>query len=578
MSVTIPRPEYPRPHLVRSRWLNLNGVWELDFDDEDRGRREGWSHQHPLSRRIVVPFSFEAPLSGIGDTAAHPIVWYRREVEIPDDLVGGGLLLHIGACDFVTTIWVNGGVASTHRGGYSPITCEIHHLVRPGRNEIVIRAEDRPSWSQPRGKQIIGDAPVWIDYDRVTGIWQTVWLEPVPEVYIDDCWSSFDASSNSLTVFAQASGETAAALEVSLHLDGVEVARGRTWMQERREGQVRLLIAEPKLWSPQQPALYDIEIRLRDGATILDEVRSYAGLRCWRTQGRQILLNHEPFFFRGVLDQGYFPGGWYTAASDDDLRRDIELILAMGFNGARKHQKAEDPRWLYWADRLGLVVWSEMPSGRDFCPALIDDLSSEWLRLVRRDRMHPCIMAWVPFNESWGVDSIAGDVRQQEWVRALYHATRSLDPSRLVVGNDGWQHVCGDLWGLHCYVSRGADLQHAVQRVIDEPTAEILPTRQGALPGASVDTLPVLLTELGGLALTQADDSEAWGYDTAGDAAELEQRIRELVEALRGVRDLSGFVWTQLTDIQREVNGLLRFDRTPKVAPETLRRIFAAWS
>jgi beta-galactosidase/beta-glucuronidase len=575
MPTMIPRPEYPRPQMVRPRWLNLNGGWEFAFDDDDRGRREGWERGWSGSRRIVVPFSFEAALSGIGERAAHPVVWYRRVVDVPEDFVGGRLLLHVGACDFATTIWVNGAVAGTHRGGYTPMTCEIQALVRPGRNEIVVRVEDRPVWSQPRGKQIIGEAPVLIDYDRVTGIWQTVWLEPVPDLYVDDCWNAFDPATGALTLWAQTNRETAARLEVSVSLDGGEVARGWTWMQERREGHVRLMIPAPQLWSPQQPALYDVDVRVGDGDAVRDAVRTYAGLRQWRTQGRRVLLNGEPFMFRGVLDQGYFPGGWYTAPSDDDLRRDIELIRAMGFNGARNHQKAEDPRWLYWADRLGLAVWSEMPSGRDFCPALVGDLTAEWLQIVRRDRMHPCIMAWVPFNESWGVDGIASDQRQQEWVRALYHASRSMDPTRLVIGNDGWQHVIGDLWGVHCYLSSGSALERALKRVLDEPTTELIPARQAALAGVDVGNVPVLLTEFGGLACAQPGSSaEAWGYDTAADAADLERRIGDLVGVVRAIPAFGGFVWTQLTDVQQEVNGLLRFDRTPKLPMETLRRLF----
>ncbi|HVM95091.1 MAG TPA: glycoside hydrolase family 2 TIM barrel-domain containing protein, partial [Candidatus Acidoferrales bacterium] len=557
--MNLPRPEYPRPERVRQRWLNLNGEWEFDFDDDDRGLQEGWQAGQTLRRRIIVPFSFESALSGVDDRKAHPVVWYRRSVDIPADFLSQRLLLHVGACDFETTVWINSAFSGAHRGGYSPQQYEIQSLARPGRNEIVLRVVDRPSWAQPRGKQIIGDAPVLIDYDRVTGIWQSVWLEPVPDLYVDDCWSAFDLADGTLTVLAQANRETGAQLEVSVAFAGKELATGRSWMQDRREGHVRLQIPTPQLWSPTHPVLYDVEVRWRDGDRILDEVQSYAGLREWRSDGRRILLNGEPFVFRGVLDQGYFPGGWYTAPNDDDLRRDVELILAMGFNGARKHQKAEDPRWLYWADRLGLVVWSEMPSGRDFCPALLADLTHEWLEIVRRDRMHPSIMTWVPLNESWGVDGLASDLRQQEWVRALYHATRSLDPTRLVVGNDGWQHVVGDIWGIHLYLSNPSDLVTALRLVLSHPSTEVIPQRQAALPGIDVTSLPVMLTEFGGLACRAADESgDSWGYDTMADAQQLERRIAELLEAVGRVTELSGFVWTQFADVQQEVNGLLR--------------------
>jgi beta-galactosidase/beta-glucuronidase len=578
--MTPPRPEYPRPERVRPQWLNLNGEWEFAFDDDDRGLRDGWPSGRPLPQRITVPFCFESPLSGIDQRTAHSIVWYRRCTEIPAEYRGQRLLLHVGACDFATTVWVNGCFAGTHRGGYAPFECEIQSFLRSGANEIVLRVADPISWAQPRGKQIIGDRPVLIDYDRVTGIWQSVWLEPVPDLYVDDCWNVFDLAAGTLTVWAQASRGTAAQLEVIVRLDGNEVASGRSWMQDRREGHVRLRIASPQLWSPLRPTLYDVVVRWRDGDTILDEVRTYAGLREWRADGRRVLLNGEPFVFRGVLDQGYFPGGWYTAASDGDLRRDIELILSMGFNGARKHQKAEDPRWLYWADRLGLVVWSEMPSGRDFCPALVDDLTREWLEIVRRDRMHPSIMAWVPLNESWGVDAVGEDARQQSWVKALYHATKTADPTRLVVGNDGWQHVEGDIWGLHLYLSAAADLEAALRLILSKPATEVIPQRQGAVSGGDVSHLPIMLTEFGGLACRTdhqaSEPGDAWGYDTMSDVVQLEVRIGELLAAVRAVTEVSGFVWTQLTDVQQEANGLLRFDRSPKVPIERLRALFAA--
>jgi hypothetical protein len=290
------------------------------------------------------------------------------------------------------------------------------------------------------------------------------------------------------------------------------------------------------------------------------------------------LLNGEAFYFRAVLDQGYFPGGWYTAPADADLRRDIELIKALGFNGARKHQKAEDPRWLAWADRLGLVVWAEMGNGREFSAAHVEDFTREWAAVVRRDRMHPSIMAWVPLNESWGVDGVAHSRRQREWVQALYHLTHTLDGTRPVVANDGWQFFTGDVWGIHNYIPEGAALAEALQLVLSEPTRELVPGRAAALPGADVTGVPVMLTEFGGIAFRDPsaapDASDAWGYDTVRDAPQFEERLRALVRAVQGQPAFSGFVWTQLTDVQQEINGLLSFDRTPKLPLATYRAIF----
>jgi hypothetical protein len=334
----------------------------------------------------------------------------------------------------------------------------------------------------------------------------------------------------------------------------------------------------PRRWSPSDPALYDITLALREGETTVDLVQTYAGLREFSRRGRTLLLNGEPFAVCGVLDQGYFPGGWYTAASDADLRRDIELMQAMGFTAARKHQKAEDPRWLYWADRLGFLVWGEIGNGRDFCALHVADFTREWLELVRRDRMHPSIMAWVPLNESWGVDAVDRDARQQDWVRALYHLTKGLDPTRFVVANDGWQHLTGDLWGVHSYLPDGTALVEHLRTVLAEPTTELIPGRQAALPGADVRDVPVLLTEFGGVSFRDpsrpAEFPDAWGYDLVNDADEFSRRLAALVQAVRALSELSGFVWTQLTDVQQETNGLLYFDRTPKLPLARLREIF----
>jgi beta-galactosidase/beta-glucuronidase len=577
--MTLPRQPYPRPHRVRPRWLNLNGWWEFAFDDDDRGLRDGWPFGKRFPLRIQVPFTFEAPLSGIGERAAHPVVWYRRDVNIPQAFCAARLLLHIGACDYAACVWVNGHAVGAHRGGYTPVTCEIHDAVRPGHNEIVIRVEDRPLWSQPRGKQIVGDAPAWIDYDRVTGIWQTVWLEPVPDTYITDVWSDFSLADGRLQVEVETNHPFAGEAEVVLGRDDAECGRQRAYMQERRQRRLSLHVRAPRLWTPDDPVLYDLTVTLRDGSAVTDLVSSYAGLRQFTARGRSLLLNGSPFYLRGVLDQGYFPDGWYTAASDDDLRRDIELIKTMGFNAARKHQKVEDPRWLYWADRLGLVVWGEMANGRDACDAHVAALTREWLEVVRRDRMHPCIMTWVPINESWGVDAVSRDAGQQASVQALYHLTKSLDPSRLTVANDGWEFFVGDLWGVHCYVTEAAALADHLERLLAAPTTEVAPGRPAALPGAAVQHVPVILSECGGLTLRAPDrppPPDAWGYATMPDAGAFARRLRNLMDAIQGEGALSGFVWTQLTDVQQEANGLLYFDRTPKLPLAALRDIFAA--
>ena len=574
----IPRPEYPRPHLVRPQWMNLNGPWQFAFDDADRGLAEGWHTGRELPLRIVVPFCVEAPLSGIADRSIHPVIWYRRTFELPDAFLRQQLLLHIGACDFATQIWVNGRSAGTHRGGYTPITCAIRHLVHRGANELVIRVEDQPVWTQPRGKQIVGERPEWIDYDRVTGIWQTVWLEPVPATSITDVWTEFHLDDGRLTVHVTTDRACTADVHVQVAFAGAEVAQAGGALRGTCETRLTLAIPQARLWSPDDPALYDLTVTLRCDGEETETVRTYAGLREFRCEGRSLLLNGAPFYFRGVLDQGYFPGGWYTAGSDADLKRDVELIQALGFNGVRKHQKLEDPRWLAWADRLGLVVWSEIGSGRTFGAALMEDFTDEWMAAVRRDRMHPSIMAWVPLNESWGIDAVAHSEAQRQWVRALYHLTQALDGSRPVIANDGWQFVIGDLWGIHNYVPDAPFLAETLQRIAAQPTTEIVPGRSAALPGVDVGGIPMLLTEFGGIACGDPrvgqEAPDAWAYATAADPTDFGRRIGDLVTAIRSLPQFSGFVWTQLTDVQQERNGLLCFDRTPKLSLDTYRRLF----
>jgi hypothetical protein len=399
-------------------------------------------------------------------------------------------------------------------------------------------------------------------------------------------WTRFARAAGELRVHAALSAPWPGDLEAELlDAEGRVVASGRRTAFARPEAALTLRVPSPRPWSPEDPHLYGLRVRLLDGERPHDEVASYAGLREVATDAGRILLNGEPRFLRGVLDQGYFPGGWYAAASDADLRRDVELTKAMGFDCARKHQKAEDPRWLHWADRLGLLVWAEMPSGRDFTSELATALAHEWMELVRRDRGHPCVIAWVPFNESWGVWRQAERREERALVEGVVGLTRALDPTRLVVGNDGWEYAAGDLFTLHLYEGE-SEVAARLAALVADPHADVLPAgqplgrRAGALPGADPRGLPVLLTECGGigaLAPGAEPPDGAFAYGAlAADAAELEARIRRVAAVVNDCPQLAGFVWTQLTDVQQEVNGLLAFDRTPKLPLATLREIFSA--
>ncbi len=586
----MPRPEYPRPELRRPRWLCLNGSWELELDDADVGLATGWHSGRAFSRKIVVPYPLEAQLSGVGDAGPHPVCWVRRLFSLPPELAQGRVVLRIGACDHAARVFVNGREAGVHRGGYSPIAFDVAHLLRRGENELVVRVEDRESWAQPRGKQIVGRVGTGVDYDGVTGIWQTVWLEPLPEICVESVWWRFSLERRELAVHVAFGAARDVALfdgelEVALFDDARELARARAAGMGRTEARLVLPVPDAALWSPAAPALHRLEVRLlRDGRE-LDRAESDVGLREVSWHDGVLRLNGDPLFLRGLLDQGYFPGGWYAAASDADLRRDIELVQAMGFNMVRKHQKAEDPRFLHWADRLGLLVWAELPSGRDFTTHLVTSLADEWAALVRRDRMHPSIVGWVPMNESWGVWQQASRPEQRALVEALTALTRALDPSRPVLGNDGWEWSAGDVRGIHSYADSGEALVRHVRAILADPQAEVLAAGEllgpklGVLPGADPSGCPVVLSECGGVGYV-APDAPAperalfvYGRLPASEA-ELEARLRDLAAGIGACPGLSGFVWTQFCDVQQERNGLLDFERRPKLPLERLRQIF----
>ena len=574
-----PRAEYPRPILVRNQWQSLNGPWSFRVDPDNRGLTDAWfDGPWTDAQTITVPFSMESVASGIAEAEGAAVVWYQREV-IKSEVWHSRIVLRVGASDFLTRVFVNGQEVGQHRGGYASFGLDIEHALMPGRNRITIRVEDSLSWTQPRGKQA-GTARWPIDYDGVTGIWQSVWLEPLTSVSIESTAYSYHVAEQALSYKAFLSAQVDGEVSVEV-LDGDRVIASDTVQTAgRAEIRTTLFIEDPILWSPEQPHLYEVRLTLLNRATgERDEATSYAGLREVSVTDGQLCLNGDPLYLRGVLDQGYFPEGWYTATTDEALRRDVELTLAMGFNCARKHQKAEDPRYLYWADKLGLMVWAEMPSGRVFSTELIESLTMEWMELIKRDRANPSIIAWVPFNESWGVWHQSERPEQRAFVDAVTSLTRALDDSRVVVGNDGWEYSSGDLWTLHLY-NENSDISSRLAALIEDPHSSVTNEfggrdRAGALPSADVGGLPILLTEFGGIGMGSFSE-EDFSYGNLAETPEaLETRMRTIMMDIRSLEALQGFVWTQLTDVQQEINGLVYFDRQPKLPLAVLHDIFS---
>jgi beta-galactosidase/beta-glucuronidase len=537
VSATAPRPEYPRPQLQRASWQSLNGRWRFGF-----GATE--------DRDIVVPFTFEAPLSGIGrGREVHEQVRYRRTFTVPRAWRGRRVLLHFGAVDHEAVVRVNGRIAGSHRGGYEPFSFDITDLLRPGADtrqtlQVLARDPAGPEATQPLGKQ---RAAGRIFYTRATGIWQSVWLEPVAADHVDDLRLRPDLDGGRLQVDAALARPAAGAeMRVVVRRRGAVVG-GATAAVSGSAASAVVAVPSPAPWSPASPALYDVDVRLvRDGRTV-DRAGSYTAFRTARVRDGRFELNGRPYVLRGVLDQGYWPDGVYTAPSDQALRRDVAMAKAYGFTLARKHVKVEDPRWYWWADRLGLLVAQDMPSSRDVrTPAAEQQFTQEWDAMLRTLDGHPSVVMWIAFNENWGRPSAA-------FQSAIVDRGRALDGTRPVVDASGsMRRENSDLVDFHDY---GEDLaRYQLQQ----------PSRAR------------WIGEYGGLTLRVP--GHIWGDGTgfrrlvrAPDG--LVREYRALTDQVNGAPGLSGFVYTQLYDVEGELNGLMTYDRLTKLPPERIAQV-----
>jgi beta-galactosidase/beta-glucuronidase len=575
---------YPRPQLVRHEWTPLNGRWDfaIDFDGVVSDPREvEWD------QTIVVPFAPETKASGIGNTELFRTTWYRRSFDVPGG-DGPTLLLHFGAVDYRATVWANGHLVGTHEGGYTPFACDITAAVAGSQTcELIVRADDDPAdLEKPRGKQdwLLHPHSIW--YPRSSGIWQTVWLERVPATRIERIRWTPNLERWEIGCSVWCAGRPAAGLRLHVRLTaGGTMIADDVYSVTADDTHRRIALSDPGiddsrnelLWSPARPQLIEAELRLEGpGGKVIDRVFSYTALRAIAVDGNRLVLNGRPCPLRLVLDQGYWPESGSTAPDDAALRRDVELAKAMGFNGVRKHQKIEDPRYLYWADHLGLLVWGEMPSAYRFTVDSVRRTTQEWMDVLRRDESHPCIIAWVPFNESWGVPNLPNNPAERHYVRGLYYLTKTLDPTRPVIGNDGWESVATDIIGIHDYDADAARLgrryraEEQLPRIFrrERPGGRTL-----VLDGKRHVHQPLVLTEFGGI--SSSSDPGDWGYVQVGSTQALRDRYTVLLETVHGLQVFAGFCYTQFADTYQEANGLLRADRTPKFPIE---EIYAATS
>jgi hypothetical protein len=490
--------------------------------------------------------------------------------------------------DYEARVWVNDVAVVEHRGGHTPFSADITDALKQDASmqRVTVRVEDDPfDLEKPRGKQDWRLEPHAIWYPRTTGIWQTVWLEQVPDPYVESLrWTpNLERWEIALHMFTGGVRDEDLQLRVVLRI-GHNILADDLYRVIGNEVHRRIGLSDPGiddyrnelLWSPESPTLIDAELQLIRAGDVIDEVASYTALRSIRTQREKILLNGRAYHLRMVLDQGYWPATLMTAPSDAALRADVELAKAMGFNGVRKHQKIEDPRYLYWADVLGLLVWAEMPSAYQFTSRAIERTVREWSEVIARDRSHPCIIVWVPLNESWGVPDLTQVPAARDAVAALYHLTRTLDPTRLVIGNDGWESSATDLIGIHDY---DPDPAHLRARYGPEVEPQEVVDRRWA--GGRILTLdgfphrgqPICLSEFGGIACIPhgGGDDQRWGYKVFANPAEYQALVVSLLEVARTTAMFSGFCYTQLCDTFQEVNGLADSDRVPKIPLAEIR-------
>jgi beta-galactosidase/beta-glucuronidase len=580
----LPRPEYPRPQLVRETWQNLNGSWEFSFDDTNSGMQENWQDGRSLQGSIVVPYAYQTELSGIHDTGVHEVVWYARTFAVPGEWVENDLLLHFGAVDYRSSVWVNGKEVGHNQGGHVPFSFNIAPYLHEGENRITVRVEDSQDAHQPRGKQAVSGIPQEIDYYCTTGIWQTVWLEPVSKMRIEDLRITPLVHDNSfeLQVYLHAPS-VGWRLEARL-IDGDKVVGESSQYTTNATSRLMIPVHHPKYWSPENPHLYDIEVLLYKEGKLLDKITTYGGFRSVGVQDGHMVLNGKPYYLRMVLDQGYWPESGMTAPTDQALKADVEWALAYGFNGVRKHQKIEDPRWLYWCDKLGVLVWGEMANARAWTPKAEEWFLPEWERAVRRDYNHPCIIAWVPMNESWGVpglkDSHPG---QYAFLERIVSLTRRLDHFRPVIDNDGWEHSdITDICAIHDYTQTAEALQERYKETLAGgplPAYVWLGDRPLYTRGSKYHGQPVILTEVGGFLLIPDDvppekrDILYTYYGSFETSEELLLKYEDLMKGIASLPFVAGFCYTQLVDIEQEINGLLTYDRKPKVDPVQLSEL-----
>ena len=572
-AVDIPRPEYPRPQFERTDWVNLNGQWTFEMDFGASGEQRGWTNSKGLSKKITVPFCPESELSGIGYTDFIPCVWYQRNINIPAEWNGKKILLHFGAADYETKVYVDGKMVGEHKGAGSSFNFDITSYVKAGQQaNLVVRVYDNlRGGMQPGGKQCTALYSAGCSYTRVTGIWQTVWMEAVNEQALKNVFAIPDIDQQQLVVrpeFYNEGNNNTLTVEVK---DGKKTVAKRT-SQASNQSTIVLPIKNAHLWSPEDPYLYDVKYTVKNAqGEVIDEVSSYMGMRKVHISGGYFYLNNKPYFQRLVLDQGYYPDGIWTAPSDEALRQDIEMSKAVGFNGARLHQKVFEERYYYWADKLGYLTWGEEASWvlNINNELAVRNFLTEWAEIVVRDRNHPSLVTWTPLNETWN----ATPGVYVRFVNDLYDLTKAIDPTRPINDASGDSHVKTDIWSVHDYTREPDKLiaNHTIKAGVEPyrnmKDKDFLSNYAGQ---------PYMVDEFGGLPwIPKEERANSWGYGANIDTVEEFYSILEKeIDALKACKHVVGFCYTQITDVEQEKNGIYYYNRKPKFDTARVKAIF----
>ena len=572
-----PRPEYPRPQFERAEWVNLNGTWSYSFDFGRTGAQKGWSKATSFDGKITVPFCPESSLSGVKHTDFINSIWYQRTLNIPAAWDGKQVMLNFGAVDYEAHVFIDGQLVRLHNGTGSSFSCDITKYVQPGHSHnLVVQVNDNlRDGKQPGGKQCFDLNSGGCMYTRVTGIWQTVWMEAVDKEGLKSVFATPDIDQKQLVIRPQFYAENAANKLVVTLYDGNK-AVAKTSVTCGDNSVVVLPVKNMKLWSPESPFLYGLKYQVVKNGKVIDEVNSYAGMRKVHLAGSYFYLNNKPYYQRLVLDQGYYPDGIWTAPTDEALKKDIEMSKAVGFNGARLHQKSFEERYYYWADKLGYLTWGESASwglnvnNEEACRNFI----SEWAELVERDRNHPSLVTWTPLNETWSANNSGVYTR---FVQNLYDMTKALDGTRPVNDASGDSHIKTDIWSVHNY-------ERQPDKIIKDFTFEHGKEPYRNMRGdnwrwlAKYDGQPYMLDEWGGLAYILPEKrhgDNAWGYGGAIDNVEdFYTILRKEVEAIKACKHITGFCYTQITDVEQEQNGIYNYDRTSKFDTKRIKEIF----